>query len=75
MDRYTFDFQVDDYKDGHREVGIVLKQPGSFACFTGVPQITRECRTADDLNEEIDRTISELEELRGLGHQALAKSN
>ena len=71
-ERETFDLQIDEEP---LEVCVVIKQPGSFACFSGAPQVTRECQTAEHFDEEINRAISELEEIRALGHEALAKSS
>jgi hypothetical protein len=72
MERQTFDLQVNEEP---LEVCVVIKQPGSFACFSGAPQVTGECQTAEDFDEEINRAISELEQIRALGHKALAKSS
>ena len=74
METQTFDLQVNRWTEQPLDVCVVVKLPGSFACFSGAPQITAECQSAEDFDEEINRAISELEQIRALGHQALARS-
>ena len=58
--------------DEVREVCVILTEPGSFECFTRRRQATRECTTSEELNDEIDRLIAELEELRERGLKILS---
>ena len=53
------------------EVSIVLPEPGSTECFTGRRQVTGECWDVDTWNEEIDRMIAELKELRVEGRNLI----
>lgn len=61
--------------DEVQEVCVVLTEPGSFECFTRRRQATRECTTPEELNDEVDRLIAELEELRERGLKILSGNN
>lgn len=54
------------------EVSIVLPEPGSFECFTGRRQVSwGEFWDIDTWDEEIDRMIAELEDLRAEGRNLI----
>jgi hypothetical protein len=74
-DRLSFDLQVDRWENQRLYVCVIMKIPHSRACFSGAPQVTRECETLEEFDEEISRAIAELEEIRALGREALAKSS
>jgi hypothetical protein len=61
--------------DEVQEVCVLLTEPGSFECFTRRRQATRECTTLEELNNEVDRPIAELEELRERGLKILSGDN
>ena len=68
----VFALQVVDLEDGP-EVCVILKQPGSTACFSFAPQVTPECSSADELDETIDSAIAELQQIRTIARELLRK--
>jgi hypothetical protein len=56
------------------QVSIVLPEPGSTECFTGRRLVSwGEFQDVDDWNEEIDRIIAELEDLRAKGREMIER--